>query len=117
MADKAAAGSAKSDDACAGPTWRQFLHAQAAGILAADFLHVDTALLKRLYVLMFIEHGTRLMHLGGSGAEGHGSLNRMAACVHGLRISWWARGPGRLGRGCSWWYGPDRPECSYSKEG
>jgi hypothetical protein len=77
----------------------------------------DTALLKRLYVLMFIEHGTRLMHLGGSGAEGHGSLNQMATAVHGLRIRWWARGPGRLGRGCSWWYGPDRPECRYSKEG
>ena len=48
-----------------GPTWRQFLTAQAAGILAVDFLHVDTVLLKRIYVLVFIEHGSRRMHLGG----------------------------------------------------
>ncbi|MGN6175398.1 MAG: hypothetical protein ACTHPS_20990 [Streptosporangiaceae bacterium] len=41
-----------------GPTWRQFLHAQASGILAVDFLYVDTVLCKRLYVLVFIEHGT-----------------------------------------------------------
>ncbi len=48
-----------------GPTWRQFPHAQAAGIVAVDFLHVDTVLLKRLHVLVFIQHGTRRMHLGG----------------------------------------------------
>jgi putative transposase len=53
----------------AGPTWRQFLHAQAAGILAAGFLHAGTVVLKRLYVLVFIEHGTRRMHLGGVTAN------------------------------------------------
>jgi transposase len=52
-----------------GPTWRQFLHVQAAGILAVDFLHVDTVLLKRLYVLVFIEHGTRRKRLGGITAN------------------------------------------------
>jgi hypothetical protein len=52
----------------AGPTWRQFLYAQAAGIVAVDFLHVDTVL-KRMYVLVFIEHGTRRMHLVGVTAN------------------------------------------------
>ena len=52
-----------------GPGSRQFLRAQAAGIVAVDFLHVDTVLLKRIYVLVFIEHGTRRMHLGGVTAS------------------------------------------------
>jgi transposase InsO family protein len=49
--------------------WRQFLHGQATGIRAAGFVHVDIVLLKRLYVLVFIEHGTRRMHLGGVTAN------------------------------------------------
>src|SRR5262249_33313443 len=40
-----------------------------AGIVAVDFLHVDTVLLRRLHVLVFIEHGTRRMHLGGVTAN------------------------------------------------
>ncbi len=49
-----------------GPTWRQFLTAQAHGILAADFLHLDCVVtLKRLYALIFIEHETRRVYLAG----------------------------------------------------
>jgi hypothetical protein len=49
----------------AGPTWREFLAAEAHAIIACDFLVMETVLLKRLHVLVFIEHGTRRMHLAG----------------------------------------------------
>jgi transposase len=48
-----------------GPTWKQFLTVQAHGILAVDFVHVDTVLLRRIYALIVIEHGTRTVHLAG----------------------------------------------------
>ena len=62
-----------------GPTWKQFLTAQARGILAADFVHVDTVLLRRVYALIVIEHGTRRAHLAGISAHPDGSWTTQAA--------------------------------------
>lgn len=52
-----------------GPTWSQFLRAQAHGILACDFFTVETVFLKTLYVFFFIELGTRRLHLAGVTAH------------------------------------------------
>lgn len=41
-----------------GPSWSEFLRAPADGILACDFFTVETAFLKTLYVLFFIEIGS-----------------------------------------------------------
>src|SRR6476661_5215791 len=52
-----------------GPTWQQFLAAQAHAILAVDFAHVDTVFLRRLYILVVIEHDCRRVHLAGITAH------------------------------------------------
>jgi len=62
-----------------GPTWKQFLAAQARTIIATDFLHVDTALLQRVYVLVFIEHGTRRLHVAGITANPDGAWTAQQA--------------------------------------
>jgi putative transposase len=48
-----------------GPTWAQFLTAQAKGIVACDTFVVDTVLLRQVHVLFFIEHDCRRVHLAG----------------------------------------------------
>jgi putative transposase len=46
-----------------GLSWSEFLRSQADGILACDFFTVETAFLKTLYVLFFIELGSRRLHI------------------------------------------------------
>jgi putative transposase len=52
-----------------GPSWAEFLRAQAQGILACDFFTVETVWQRTLYVLFWIEHGSRRVHLAGVTAN------------------------------------------------
>ncbi len=62
-----------------GPSWAEFLRAQAHGIVACDFFTVETVWLRTLYVLFFIEHGSRRVLLAGVTANPDGVWMRQQA--------------------------------------
>ncbi|MFD5389566.1 integrase core domain-containing protein [Streptomyces sp. NPDC127074] len=49
----------------ANQSWPAFLKAQASAIVATGLFHIDTVFLRRWFVLFFIDHGTRHVHIPG----------------------------------------------------
>ncbi|MBP2067547.1 hypothetical protein J2Z30_008613 [Streptomyces iranensis] len=73
-----------------GTTWREFLMAQASSIIACDFLHIGPADLRRVYALVFLQHGTRRLHVAGvtahPTAQWTAQQARNLALAEGMRL-------------------------------
>jgi putative transposase len=67
-----------------GRSWREFIRGQAASMLACDFFTVDSVFSARLYVLFFIELGSRRVH--PAGVTAHPSANWVAQQAR--QITW-----------------------------
>ena len=52
-----------------GPSWSEFLRAQASGVVACDFFTVCSSFGKTIYVLFLIELSSRRVHLAGCTAR------------------------------------------------
>ena len=70
-----------------GPSWREFLRAQAASIVACDFFTVESVFLRRYYALFFIAHGSRRVWLAGCTANPTGAWVAQQARNLGLDLS------------------------------
>ena len=71
----------------AGPSWREFLHAQAASIAVCDFFTVESVFLRRYYALFFIAHSNRRVWLAGCTSNPSGAWVTQQARNLGLDFS------------------------------
>jgi putative transposase len=70
-----------------GPSWREFLRAQAASIVACDFFTVESLFLRRYYVLFFIAHASRRVWFAGCTANPSGAWVTQQARNLGLDLA------------------------------
>jgi putative transposase len=70
-----------------GPGWREFLRAQAAGIVACDCFTVESVLLRRYYVLFFVAHANRRVWLAGCSPNPTGAWVTQQARNLGLDLA------------------------------
>jgi putative transposase len=70
-----------------GPSWGEFLRAQAASIVACDFFTVESILLRRYYVLFFIVHSSRRVWLAGCTENPTGAWVTQQARNLGLHLT------------------------------
>ncbi|MFJ8186553.1 integrase [Streptomyces sp. NPDC096105] len=67
-------------------SWARFLKTQTRGIPAVGVFPVDTVLLRRLFVLFFVEHGARRVRV--AGVTRHVTAAWATQCARNLLMSW-----------------------------